>query len=360
MITMLKQTLPLFALCTLAFCGCSTSKEVETKTIKEDTTSYTIQDGQDITIDQAGVYTFSGSATNSTIYVDVDDSQQVEIILDDVSITNEETPCIYVMNADEVTITTQKDSDLSITSEQSAIFSCDDLVLNGTSTLTIESNDTGVESNDDLTILGGTYVVNAQTKAFEANDSIEINDGTFTIQAGTDGFHCENDEDDSKGSIHIQNGTFEIHAQDDGIHGTSIIQIDGGTFQINAYEGIEATYILINDGTFEIDGQDDGINASNKSSAYATTIEINGGDFTIQMAQGDTDAIDSNGDLIITGGTFNINATSAFDYDGNGDYSGGTIIVNGEQVNELSQSMMQGPQGDMKGFPMDKGMPFQK
>ena len=32
----------------------------------------------------------------------------------------------------------------------------------------------------------------------------------------------------------------------------------------------------------------------------------------------DTDAIDSNGDLTINGGTFDITAQSAFDYDGKG------------------------------------------
>ena len=53
------------------------------------------------------------------------------------------------------------------------------------------------------------------------------------------------------------------------------------------------------------------------------------------MADGDTDGIDSNGDLIISGGTINITATGAFDYDGTATYTGGTIIINGTRVDKI-------------------------
>ena len=60
---------------------------------------------------------------------------------------------------------------------------------------------------------------------------------------------------------------------------------------------------------------DDGINAAQKVEDYTPTIEINGGDITVDMGAGDTDALDSNGYLYITGGVVNINAQSPFDYD---------------------------------------------
>ena len=69
---------------------------------------------------------------------------------------------------------------------------------------------------------------------------------------------------------------------------------------------------------------------------------INGGEISVTMAQGDTDAIDSNGNLYINGGTINITAQFAFDYDGIGQLNGGTVIVNGSQINQLSNSMMGG------------------
>ncbi len=87
------------------------------------------------------------------------------------------------------------------------------------------------------------------------------------------------------------------------------------------------------------------MNAGNKSNKYTTTIEINGGDITIDMGQGDTDAIDSNGNLYINGGTINITAQSPFDYDGEGELNGGEVIVNGTEIDELTTQMMGGGSG---------------
>jgi hypothetical protein len=63
------------------------------------------------------------------------------------------------------------------------------------------------------------------------------------------------------------------------------------------------------------------------------------------MASGDTDALDSNGNLYISGGTVTISGQSAFDYDGAGELSGGTVTINGQQVTTLQQSMMGGGMG---------------
>ena len=68
------------------------------------------------------------------------------------------------------------------------------------------------------------------------------------------------------------------------------------------------------------------------------------------MGQGDTDAIDSNGDLIITGGNIDITAQFAFDFDGQVTFSGGTVYVNGQQVSSITNSMM-GPGGGGPGGP---------
>ena len=106
--------------------------------------------------------------------------------------------------------------------------------------------------------------------------------------------------------------------------------------------GIEATYVKINEGNINISAADDGINAGNKSNNYSVTIEINGGNITIAMGQGDTDGIDSNGNLYINGGTINITGNSPFDYDGTAEYNGGTLIVNGSQTNTITNQMMGG------------------
>lgn len=317
-----------------------------------DATYLTVTDGQDISITEEGIYVLSGNASEVTVTVDAADDVKVQIVLDGVSITNKDFPAIYVKNADKVFVTTTNSENvLSVTGEftedgststDGVIFSKDDLVLNGVGTLTISSTDNGVVSKDDLKITGGTYYITASSKAFEANDSILIADGTFTINAGSDGFHAENDDDNTQGSIVIEGGTFNINVEDDAIHGQTTVTIDGGTFDITAGEGIESTQITINGGTININATDDGINAGRKSNAYDVSITINDGDITVVMGNGDTDAIDSNGNIYVNGGNINISAQSAFDYDGVGEYNGGTIIVNGQTVNTLSNQMMGG------------------
>ena len=101
-----------------------------------------------------------------------------------------------------------------------------------------------------------------------------------------------------------------------------------------------------------ITASDDGINAAAKSAAYTPTIEINGGEITISMGQGDTDAVDSNGYIYINGGTLDITAQSPFDYDMGASLNGGTLIVNGQETTEITNQMMGGmPGGDMGGQP---------
>ena len=319
----------------------------------------TVSDGQNISITSEGVYVISGSASNVTITVDAGDEDKVQIVLDGVSITNTSSPCIYVKNADKVFVTTtSSDNTLSVTGAFTAdgttntdavIFSKDDLVLNGQGTLNISSTDNGISCKDDLKITGGTIVINCQSDGIEANDSIAIADGNITIKTSKDAIHAENDEDNSTGYVYIYGGTLDLNAGSDGIQATTIAQIDGGTLNITAAEGIEGTFVQINGGTINISSSDDGINGANKSSAYSVTVEINGGDITISMGQGDTDAIDSNGDLYINGGTLNITAQSPFDYDGQANYTGGTMIVNGTETTTITNQMMGGGMGGMQG-----------
>ena len=329
---------------------------------------YTVSDGQNINITSEGVYVISGSASNVTITVDAGDNDKVQIVLDGVSIINSSSPCIYVKNADKVFVTTTStDNALSVTGTFTAdgttntdavIFSRDDLVINGLGTLTINSTDNGISCKDALKVTGGTITINCSSDGLEANDSIAIADGSITISTSKDGLHAENDDDNTTGYVYICGGTLNITAGDDGIHATTVAQIDGGTMNITAAEGIEGTFVQINSGTIGITSSDDGINGSNKSSAYSVTVEINGGDITINMGQGDTDAIDSNGNLYINGGTLNISASSPFDYDGQASYTGGTMIVNGSQTTTITNQMMGGGMGGMGGMHNDGGAGF--
>ncbi|MBR2805114.1 MAG: carbohydrate-binding domain-containing protein [Eggerthellaceae bacterium] len=346
-----------------------TDRDLEQTADTANATEITVKSGEDITISEEGVYVISGTATDCTITVDADSAAKVQLVLDGVNITNADAPAIYVLSADKVFVTTASGSsnELTTTGEFAAIgdvtnidgviFAKDDLVLNGQGTLTINSSASGIVGKDDVKVTGGTYNITATEHGIQGKDSVAIADGTFNITAGTDAIHAKNDEDLTLGYAYIAGGTFNLNGASDGIEGYAVVQIDGGDITIDSQEGIEGTYIQINGGTIDIAATDDGINASDKSSEYDIVLEINGGDVSVNMASGDTDALDSNGSLFITGGTVNITAQSAFDYVANASMTGGTVIVNGEQVSEITASMMGGgmmggPQGGMSGGSM--------
>ena len=343
-----------------------TSRDLEQEADLSEAQNYTITDGQTIEITTKGVYVITGTAKNASIIVNAGDEDKVQIVLDGVSITNTSTPAIYVVNADKVFVTTASGSTntLSVTGQFTAdgdtntdavIFSKDDLVFNGLGTLNITSAyGNGISGKDDIKFTGGTYSITSALDAVEANDSIAVCGGSFTINSKKDGLHAENDEDYTQGWIYISDGTFNITASSDGIQGTTYTQIDGGDITIKSSEGIESTYIQINGGTVNISATDDGLNASKKSTAIGTpTVEVTGGSLTITMSGSDVDCIDANGNVIVSGGTISVTyptqgPSESFDYDGTATYTGGTIIINGSQVDSIPQASMMG--GGMGGF----------
>ena len=336
--------------------GLFTSRDLEQTADLSQAVRYTVANGQDIHITAAGVYVLSGTASEVTVFVEAGKDDKVQLVLDGLSVSNNDFPVIYVKTADKVFVTTSADSALSVTGTfvsdgsthtDGVIFSRSDLTLNGTAVLTISSTDNGVVGKDDVKITGGTYDITARSKAVQANDSIRVADGTLKLTAGTDGLHAENSDDDSLGYIWIGGGSISVQAGDDGIHATSVAQIDGGTICVSAAEGIEGTYIQMNGGTVDIEASDDGISAARKSTAYAPTIEINDGDITVAVGAGDTDGIDSNGSIIMNGGTVRVSGSSTFDCDGNAQYNSGTIIANGQQLSYIPTQMMGG--GRMNG-----------
>ena len=326
----------------------------------------TLTSGQDVNITGEGVYVLSGNVSDVTVRIEADDTAKVQIVLNGVTITNTDAPAIYVVSADKVFVTTtETENTLTVsgaftadgdTNTDAVIFSKDDLVLNGLGTLNINSVDNGVACKDDLKITGGTYVIKANGDGIEANDSIRISDGDITISSANDAIQAKNDEDQTVGYVYICGGNISINAGDDAIHGELAVQIDGGTIAVNAAEGIEGTYVQINGGDISVSASDDGINAAFKTNTYTPTVEINGGNIDITMGQGDTDAIDSNAYIYVNGGAINISAQSAFDYDYGAELNGGTVIVNGTQINSITNSMMGGgmmggmPGGDMGGM----------
>lgn len=316
-----------------------------------DAISIIAEDNSVYTISEEGIYIVKGNANNFEISVEADAKDKVQIVLDGTMISNESTPAIYVKTADKCFVTLVGENSLTVSEEFSVdgdtnadavIFSKCDLTLNGAGLVSILSAyGNGITGKDDLKITGGSYEITSRLHGIEANDSIAIADGEFMVVSQKDGIHCANDED--LGDIIILNGNYNITAASDGIQANASLTINGGNYEMKSEEGLEATVVQINGGDIKIDANDDGINAARKNADYQPLIEINGGDIEIVMGPGDTDGLDSNGGIIVNGGTISVTGNSTFDYETFAEFNGGTIIVNGEQVDEIPQSMMGGP-----------------
>lgn len=83
-----------------------------------------------------------------------------------------------------------------------AIFSREDLTLNGSGTLKITSAAHGIVSKDDLVLTGGVYQIQSEKQGLSGKESVRIADGTFTITSGTDAIHSE--DTDQSGEIMLK------------------------------------------------------------------------------------------------------------------------------------------------------------
>lgn len=304
--------------------------------------SVTVADGS-VTITKAGTYKLSGTFTGQII-VNAGDSDKVQLVLDNASITKEESAALYIINADKVFITTVKGTENTLSSTgkfassddaanvDGAIFSKSDITFNGSGTLNVKCESKhGIVTKDDLKITGGTYNITSASQGLSGKDSIRIAGGNITVTSGTDGIHSKNTDDTEKGYVYISGGTLNITSGKDCIDASGTVDIKDGTFTFKAgggssekttgdstesYKGIKADGVLtISGGTFDIDTLDDAIHSS-------ADVTVSGG--TLDISTGD-DGIHSGNNTVVSGGEINI----AKCYEG---LEGQTVTVSGGKV----------------------------
>lgn len=205
-----------------------------------------------VVISNAGKYVISGDFSGSII-VDAYNSSKVFIKLKGVNVYCEDDAAFIVDQADKVFLTLADKSDNTF--ESGAEYSEEAL-----------SDNTGgaIFSHDDLTINGsGSLAITASYKhGIDCNDKLVITGGNITITAPQDGIHAND-------GVNIIGATLTVHASDDGISGGDSILIAGGTIAIDeCYEGIEAVTVEIRDGDITIECSDDGINANGGSGGF--------------------------------------------------------------------------------------------
>ena len=187
-------------------------------------------------------------------------------------------------------------------------------------------------------------------KGLKAAGILTVSGGKITVESADDGIHADD-------AVWIKDGSIYISANDDGVHADNTLTISGGVLSVaKSYEGVEANQITISGGTNRITASDDGTNANGGTSmgmgrpggfggnteqntqestnTNTPLLTISGG-YTVVNAAGD--GIDSNGNIVMTGGTLYVygptnNGNGPIDFgDGNCNMSisGGTFLAVG-------------------------------
>jgi hypothetical protein len=141
-------------------------------------------------------------------------------------------------------------------------------------------------------------------------------------------------------AVIINHGNITIASADDGIKSESAITINDGTFTIqNSKEGLEAPYITINGGNVHVAATDDCLNATFGNGGEqddGSLLKVTGGYVVISTSGGD--GLDSNGDILIIGGTTIVHGPPqspevGMDYNGTCDMNGGFLVISGTNSN---------------------------
>lgn len=268
-------------------------------------TGYEI-DGTDVSITAAGTYVFSGDCDNGSITVKKGVTG-VTIVLNGLTLTNDDSAAITLNKTAEASLiaaagTTNTVADTAGSNDENAavkVKSGAALAIGGTGTLTVDGN-----AKNGIKGAADAVITVAEVK--------------LNINAADDGLSCDDE-------LNITGGTLSITAGGDAVKAspatgdtenpdtTSLgnVTIKGGTLTLSAAEdGIQADGDLtISGGTFDVTANgghttaltDD--SASCKGFKAGKTLTVTGGTLTVDSAD---DALHAGTDVTISGGTLTL------------------------------------------------------
>ncbi|MGG4490912.1 carbohydrate-binding domain-containing protein [Metabacillus idriensis] len=298
-----------------------------------------------ITIRTSGVYTISGKLDDGQIIVDAEDKGSVRLVLNGAEINSAANSPIYVKQAEKTIVSLEEGTENYLSdgtkyvyedSEEdepnAALFSKDDLTINGSGKLVVRGNyNNGITSKDQLKITGGTIEIDSVDDGLMGRDLLAIKEGNVTIKAGGDGMKSTNDKDASKAEIVIEGGTFDIETASDGIQAETSLLIADGDFTISTGGG-SPERIASRENNRQAPGEmntstdsasSDTETESAKGLKAAVEVAIGGGSFNLDSFD---DAVHSNNSITITGG--DLKAASGDD----GIHADGSILTKGGSI----------------------------
>ncbi len=304
--------------------------------------------GAVVTINSEGTYIFSGECSDGQIVVNASDTDKVQLVLDGLTLTSSTSP-IIIQCADKVFITIAESTENTVSDGDSyeltvddstvdaAIFSKEDLTINGSGTLNVNGNyKHSIVSKDDLVITGGIINASSVSSAIDGKDCVKIQSASITINSGGDGIRSTNtDETDYRGFVYIASGSFTLDCTNDAFQACSLLRIDGGSFDITTGGGStngETHTESVGGGGGWMDmfssDSDSTDTESAKGIKSADTIKINGGTFVIDSSD---DSIHSNNSIVISNGLITLNSGD------DGMHADSTLTVDGGTI-DIQQS----------------------
>ncbi len=234
----------------------------------------------------SGLYHVYGTITEGQLYVETatTDVADVELELNDVTMTNSTMSCIYTSAASgsektKITLNgtnTLTDTAAAAYTESGVIYTNNKLTItkSSTGTLNVNSNmNTGIYADKKMNLNGGTIVVNtadgsdtADADAIVGDNNIEIEGAVIDIDSSADGIKSKDQ------GVYLLDGTVTVKAGNDAVQACTEIAVSGGTLTAGGDRGFR----LDEAGLLNITG--------GKVIATATDYQVTGAGVTVDLS----------------------------------------------------------------------------
>lgn len=225
------------------------------------------------------------------------------------------------------------------------------------SNISVTADGDGIQTETGLSITNCSVNIvtggGAYNEPLSSQKGIKCNQGYVNINSGYIYFDCADDAVNAYGDVTVKSGVINVSTGDDAVHSDAKVNISGGTVVVTkCSEGFEGMGVDISGGDIYINSKSDAINAAGGSDGNGfdgfgaqfevnenNSVSISGGYIVVNT---DGDGIDSNGNIVMKGGTLLINGPTsggdgAIDYNGEFKMEGGVLFAAG------SRAMAQAP-----------------